>query len=261
MTRAHGPATELLERSERVLGLRLCFHDRSIPRGFPKRWCEHADPACLAVKQSHQRQCCAWCGLHLENAMAADPRPRIQTCPFGHTEIVAPVRRAAVPGVLYAGPVWTGAGPAPRPQLRREPEPGFLADRLGMVAALARALGETLSGAENVVDDRRDTIIAFIHRQRQQIPRLSDLAADLGLSVSRTGHLVRELFAMPFAELAHEIKLREAAHYLANSGMPILGIALHFGYSDQSHFTRRFRARYGRTPRAYRLRHASRTSV
>ncbi|MFW5698874.1 MAG: AraC family transcriptional regulator, partial [Planctomycetota bacterium] len=48
---------------------------------------------------------------------------------------------------------------------------------------------------------------------------------------------------------------------LATSGMPILAIALHFGYSDQSHFTRRFRARYGLTPLAYRRRHAGRQLV
>ncbi len=247
---------ELLARSERVLGLRLCFHDRSLPRGFPMRWCEHADPACLAVKRHHQRHCAAWCGLRVERDMAADPRVRISTCPYGHSEIIAPLRpQHPLPGVLYAGCWWTGSADPPRPQLLPEPHPGFLHDRLGLVAALALHLGALL-GDTGGEDRRHDEILAFLHRHRQRMPRLGELAEHLDLSPSRCGHVVQELFAMTYPDLVHTVKLRDAAHYLAVSHLPILDIALRFGYADQSHFTRRFTARYGCTPLTWRRRQA-----
>jgi AraC-like DNA-binding protein len=242
------PVANLLSAGERVLGLRLCFHPRPYRRHWPERWITHADPACLAVKAHHQDRCAAHCGLAVPRDLAGTGEATLVTCPFGHTELVCPFTA----GLLFAGPIWNGAGDPPRAGLRVPPDAGWLADRRELLLAITRRLAELVASGPGAGGERRRLILAWCHRHLPATPRLTDLAAELGLTPSRAGHAVRECFGLTFPALVHDCRLREAAHLLRTSSLPLVEIALRFGYHDQSHFTRRFVRRFGITPGRYR---------
>ena len=67
------------------------------------------------------------------------------------------------------------------------------------------------------------------------------------------GHVVREEFGVTFSELITSHRLERAAALLKHSDLPIATIALNSGFGDVSSFHRRFKARFGTTPRAFRL--------
>lgn len=82
----------------------------------------------------------------------------------------------------------------------------------------------------------------------------ADMAARVGLSVSRLHAVFREeLDTTPLAWLA-ERRLERARQWLAGTRLPLAEIALRCGYADQSAFTRAFGRAHGLTPTAYRRR-------
>ena len=253
---ARDPIGQLITSGSRVLGLRLCLHERIYTAHLPERWRSHSDPACLAVKRRHLPRCAAFCGLQVREAMLQGAGPRMHTCPFGHTELVAPIHHEGlVVGTLYAGAIWRGDGDPPRPGLVIRPDDQWVADRLHLVAALADRLGPLLEEVGSLAHaGRRRQILAYLHRRLGEPVRLGELATAIGLSPSRAGHLVRECFSCTFPSLLTELRLQEASHYIAHSDEGINAIALRFGFSDQSHFTRAFTRRFGCPPGAYRKR-------
>lgn len=56
-----------------------------------------------------------------------------------------------------------------------------------------------------------------------------------------------------FKGLLQRRKLQQAAYLLANTSLPVEAILDRVGYDNSSYFYRRFRERYGRSPRAFRL--------
>lgn len=90
----------------------------------------------------------------------------------------------------------------------------------------------------------------------------TDMAARVGLSVSRLHAVFREeLDSTPQAWLA-ERRMERARHWLADSRLPLAEVALGCGYADQSAFTRAFARVVGLPPAAYRRRaQASRQGI
>jgi len=82
----------------------------------------------------------------------------------------------------------------------------------------------------------------------------ADMAARMGLSVSRLHAVFREeLDTTPQAWLA-ERRIERAQQWLTDTPLPLTEIALACGYADQSAFTRAFGRATGLTPAAYRRR-------
>lgn len=248
---------ELLERGTRVLGLRLCYHDILNCTGLPKPWLQHENPACLSVKSTRQDECAAFCGDRVEVEIASRPDGSTHVCPFGHTDVVAPVWRAgALAGVLYAGACWTGSGDPPRPGLIRPSSRRWLEDRRVMLLALAKEMEALLQGDADAPEaTRRDAIAAFLHARLDRTVRLADLAGHLHLSASRTGRVVRELFGETFPKLLTRLRLNRAARLLSITDRSAGDIALTLGFADQSHFTRAFTRHFGKSPLRYRREH------
>lgn len=61
-----------------------------------------------------------------------------------------------------------------------------------------------------------------------------------------------------FTELKQALRLQNAAELLQETKLSISDIAAELNYSDQSHFTRYFKAEYGVTPNQYRQQHQAR---
>jgi AraC-like DNA-binding protein len=49
-----------------------------------------------------------------------------------------------------------------------------------------------------------------------------------------------------------KLQMRMAARALVYTRKPLADVAMSCGFADQSHFSREFRAHFGRTPREYR---------
>jgi AraC-like DNA-binding protein len=80
----------------------------------------------------------------------------------------------------------------------------------------------------------------------------ADMAARVGLSVSRLHAVFREeLDTTPQAWLAGR-RIERAQRWLADTSLPLAEIALACGYADQSAFTRAFGRTTGLAPAAYR---------
>jgi len=54
------------------------------------------------------------------------------------------------------------------------------------------------------------------------------------------------------SEYLTELRMRRAATLLVSTNMSVSEIALEVGYLSLSHFSRMFRERFGKTPRAFR---------
>jgi AraC family transcriptional activator of tynA and feaB len=81
------------------------------------------------------------------------------------------------------------------------------------------------------------------------------VAAELGLS-RRYVHLLFASAGTTFSEELYACRLRRAQRLLCDrrfDGLGIAEIGWNCGFSEPSHFTRRFRERFGTTPSAYRL--------
>jgi AraC-like DNA-binding protein len=230
----------------------------------------HRHPLCHAAKaRDFERTCLAFDLVGLHASAPLHPHGFLQRCHAGLVEAVAPVRHnGELMAILNAGARAQGGEHLPLerslPQARDIPPPrlpSWSAEQAQTVleclrqlaARLERWLADSAADGITTVADRRSTILHLISHGAPKGVTLPRLAAQLGLSVDRTGHVVREEFGISFLDLVNHHRLERAAALLQHSSLPIATIALNSGFGDVSSFHRRFRARFKTTPRAYRL--------
>jgi AraC family transcriptional activator of tynA and feaB len=131
------------------------------------------------------------------------------------------------------------------------------------VAAARNATLELLMGALRVDGDVPSTSLAqpalraamdrYIERHLLDgTVTLHDIAAAHGVS-ARTVNRIFNATGQTVGEVIRVRRLARAREELADSDVPVSTIAHRWGFSDPSHFTRSFKARYGSSPRAYRM--------
>jgi AraC-like DNA-binding protein len=173
------------------------------------------------------------------NALLSGPEDRASHCHLPHPKVHDPhlgselLRAAACleqPGeTLRAQELLTSA-------LRR------IVERHGVRAStpLSDAIGRR----------RLEVVREFLHAHCDEDLKIEHLAAQCGLS---RAHLTRA-FTRTFGVAPHgylnALRLRRAQRALLE-GRSIADAALACGFSDQSHFTRRFKGAFGATPRAW----------
>ncbi len=247
-----------LARAGRGMGLTLCLHSRHARCILPERRRTHRAPYCLRIKDSHSERCVAFDLVETHRALRAEPDGRIQTCPFGVTEIVMPVLADGLwAGALFAGPCWRGescpTGSGLIPVRGRQ----WLEDRRALLRAVAREVGFMLGAAAvGDRDSRRERIADWLRKHAAEPAPAASLARHLSLSPSRARHAVRELFGCSVGALIREARMREAAHILRTTPLPIGEVAWRVGYADQNYFTRVFTGLFRISPRVWRRRHA-----
>ncbi|MDA3961612.1 MAG: AraC family transcriptional regulator [Planctomycetota bacterium] len=248
---------DLLDRSGPVLGLSLCLHDFSHRCGLPARLLQHRNVACQRRKASTDGICDRYGSVDVHRAALAHCDGWIHCCPYGFSEIAAPVRSAGVHvGLLFAGTCWLGSEPAPDSDLIVPPYPGWLEERIPLVRSVAIEIGVRYAGAEAYYpDDRRARILGYLRETIERPVTVEDIAGEIGLSVSRTAHVITDLFGRSPAHVIRAVKMEEAAHLLAISRLPISEVGALVGYCDANYFSRVFKTVCGVSPRSYRDQH------
>lgn len=267
---------DALDRASRAFGLHLTVvghHDRL-----------HRDGRVLigSRQQSHRTQrvcdlgfgpqCTAHCRWQVNHRLAWRPQPFATRCWKGLREIAVPIRCSGHHlGTLYAG-TWRQASP-PRStavlpeawaeEWRRLPlwEDGLL-DRYGAVLALfadglALRLSAELADGRGGGRDHGTRIRMWMQLHAHTQVGLADCAEHLGLSLSRTGALVRQHCGAPFALVRRRHRLARACQLLQGSDDPVAAIARSCGFEDPAWFSRAFTAAYGCSPRDWRRRPAA----
>jgi AraC-like DNA-binding protein len=108
--------------------------------------------------------------------------------------------------------------------------------------------GEALSGAEDPVERLRTGLMP---RLREDLTA-DDLASIAGVSLRTLQRLFRERFDTSPMTWLMEARLSEAARLIRAGDDPVTKIAYRVGFKDPSHFTRRFKGRFGLSPNEYR---------
>jgi AraC-like DNA-binding protein len=256
---------------ERVHEVLVTVHDFSgrIKQRLAINRTFHRHPLCHAAKaRDHERGCLAFDLVALHAQAPLHPQGFLQRCHAGLVEAVVPLRvDGEVMGIVMAGVRAQGEELPLTRSLPQAPDiaaprlPTWTKDQALTVLECLRQLAARLevwlasTDGDGVVgaSDRRSTILHVISHGAPKGVTLPQLAARLGLSADRTGHVVREEFGITFLDLVNQHRLERAAALLKHSDLPIATIALNSGFGDVSTFHRRFRAQFKMTPRAFRV--------
>jgi len=130
--------------------------------------------------------------------------------------------------------------------------PGPIA-RLQLSAIVAAFLGGPQSVPRACVGDATvRAALTVIDRDYATLQGPSDVAGQLGKSLSYVTDLLREQTGYPMATWLREKRLFAASLLLADRTPSIIDVALAVGYCDAGHFARQFVRRFGITPSAWR---------
>lgn len=95
----------------------------------------------------------------------------------------------------------------------------------------------------------------LLHEELSETLQLDYIAAKAGVHPAHLTKAFRQQFGKSIGEYVRELRVSRARHLLETTDQPIGAIALATGFADQSHFTRVFKEKTGRTPSSYRPKH------
>lgn len=126
-------------------------------------------------------------------------------------------------------------------------------DQLRAVLDLQQLLMELFTGRGAGECNPVETLLAKIHSSPAgHWWNVTELAQMRGISIDRLRReFLRHTGLLPKNYL-EQFKLRQAAEYLISSPVSVSETALHFGYMDPYHFSRRFKHHFGVSPEHYR---------
>lgn len=243
------------------------FHDASGRSLLPPGRSSHRrNPLCVAPDRE---RCMAHCLGEVRMRCAGEGQAITTSCWTGLSEVVVPLRRGAAQlGTLSAG-CWrdASAGAAPPPCYARSAAmrgawcqldvlTPTRTTRLGRLLTLAAdgllATLDRIQRTEPEPGNRRMEIRRFVAIHADRAITTRDLAKQLHLSPSRTGHLVSELFGVPLALLVRRERLQRARTLLASTDFRVKEISFRCGFGDEFQFSRVFRKAEGLPPGRYR---------
>ncbi len=260
-----GPPEAAVLAAEQALGVTITVRDLT-------GWLRRPDGSGLLDPQrnSHQRlavcrvgfapACIQHCRHACSQAVRQSSAVQATQCWKGVREVLVPViHNGSLQGYLFAG-AWRD-GPVPEgvwsEAWRRLPAwDAGQAARIGSVLVLLAEGLWNLAERERsapLPTDRAGRIRSFI-RTNPGRGRIG-LARHLGLSPSRTSHLVQELLGKSLQELVIDERLAAAQRLLADTELAVAEIGDRVGWPDPPHFARIFRRRTSLSPAAWRSQH------
>jgi AraC-like DNA-binding protein len=102
------------------------------------------------------------------------------------------------------------------------------------------------------MDSRVQDVLLLLDADLSTPPRVSLLAASVGLCPSRLEHLFRHELRKSIRAYVRHRRLLSAARMLTRSHERISTIAFRVGYNDVSNFNHAFKKQFGQSPREYR---------
>jgi AraC-like DNA-binding protein len=268
---------------ETINKLQVVVHDLTSklwPFLAPERF-QHCSPLCRAVKTNRDWACRDF-EIHRLRPCAQDiPEGRYHVCHAGLLEWVVPVFiEDRLAWLLFAGQrqpkgvfrhLIRDSRTTRAAHAARSAPPGVDEEHAMQVLEGLRQLRSRLlqwyqdaephlhlvKGTRRVAGDlpakQRLLIERHIFSHHARDASVAGLAHKLGLSESRSMHLVKEIFGRSYIKLVNEMRLRTAASLLRETSLSVLNVCLASGFRDVSHFHRTFRRRFGVTPRDYRF--------
>ena len=264
--------------AEKLLGISLTIidshgslHDGSGRKLFPGMRQSHKKNAICAAGFCHKcvERCRHWALAQADSGSGA----YLKRCWKGLVELVVPIRTQGglCVGLLYGG-IWREEGRS-APRNKRllpveatdryleleefDPSRGkLLGEALRLLAAgLAAKLERLLVKADAGSMDRRTLIREYIFEHAGERVSLERLGTKLGVSSSRAGHAVRELFGCGMESLVMEERINRAKSLLSSTSLRISEVGVEAGFPDKFSFSRRFKRESGLSPKAYRAMH------
>ncbi|MBU5345337.1 AraC family transcriptional regulator [Virgibacillus sp. LDC1] len=98
----------------------------------------------------------------------------------------------------------------------------------------------------------------YIEENASSMFKLEDVAAHVGISVSRAVHLFKEAFGTTIMQYTMDVRLSMAKERIVFSPLSLEDVAETSGFANYTYFHRVFRSRFGVSPKQFRM--ASRTS-
>ncbi len=96
-------------------------------------------------------------------------------------------------------------------------------------------------------------ITSYIDRRYTEKLLLTDLARELGLSMSYLSAFFKSVFGMSFQSYVMKLRCEKARRLLLLTEFSLLDISVACGFSDLKYFNRGFARQFGCSPRQYRL--------
>ncbi len=230
----------------------------------------HTHPFCTALRYSMpfwHTYCKRNCLFKAESLARETFRPYLHKCWKGGTELIVPgERNGSLVLLMYAG-VFREAGDVPPECLPESVQKEFYAlkelhrEDLEQLSRVLFTFGQSViycstelcrKNDHRKMSSRRHEIRRFLTENAHREITLEDLAAELCLSPSRTSHLVKMLFTVPFRDLLEDERMTRAKNMLLNSEMPLKTIAEAIGFRNEFYFSKVFRLHYGIPPGRFR---------
>jgi YesN/AraC family two-component response regulator len=124
-----------------------------------------------------------------------------------------------------------------------------------LVLVLHRFMGYLFEFQEAAHRDALFKAISYIRENCEKKLTLDEVAAHVYISASYLSRIMREETGRSFPDHLNQIRIERACEYLAQPQYTIVQVSELVGYSDQSYFTKVFKAVKGISPRAYRMNH------
>lgn len=96
------------------------------------------------------------------------------------------------------------------------------------------------------------TAVDFIHAHLSGSISLAEVAAEAKVHPAHLTRVFRQHFGCTIGDYSRKVRLDRACAALAKDDRSLAGIAFDAGFSDQSHFSRAFKAHTGSSPGQYR---------
>lgn len=113
---------------------------------------------------------------------------------------------------------------------------------------------------ENGVDIMADTAIRYINKNYKEA-NLTELAKSLHQSLPNMSKIIKKSTGFTFQELLQRKRFYQAVVFLMDTKMSVAEIMNAVGYENSSYFYKKFRQKYGVSPREYRNMHKNDSEI
>lgn len=96
------------------------------------------------------------------------------------------------------------------------------------------------------------TVLSYIEDHYKE-GKLSELAEEMKVNIYWLSREIKKKSGKTYKELLQERKMKQAVYLLTSSALPVTDIIESVGYDNTSYFYRKFKEKYGMSPKKYRI--------